>query len=83
MGTQKHLHIVQMLQIVVIDSDESHALKSLTLHPVVHDITQTVESGSLRQFFLGFADGSGHTETESTAAIYFYLHFLGRINFQS
>ena len=70
---EQHLHIMQMAQLLMVDGNESHPFQPLTLHAVVHDVTQTVERGALGQFLLGLADGSGHSEAETTAIVYFYL----------
>ena len=74
MGPQQHLHVVELAQVVVVDGDQTHLPKALTLHAVVNDIAKTVEGLSLCQFFLGFLDGGGHSEAETTAFIYFYLN---------
>ena len=74
MGAQQHLDIMKAGKIVVIDSDEPHLLQALTLHTVMYDITQAVESVAPCQFFFSFLDSSGHSETETTAVIDFNFH---------
>ena len=73
MGAQQHLHIVELAHLVVVDGNESHLAQTIALHAIVHDIAQTIEGASLRQFFLGFLNGGGHSETEATAFIDFDL----------
>ena len=41
-GTQQHLHVVQLAHIIVIDGDQSHLAQTITLHTIVDDITKTV-----------------------------------------
>ena len=84
MGTQQHLHVVQLTHVVVVDGDESHLTQTFTLHTIVYDITETVEGLALCQFFLGFLNGGGHTEAEATAFIDFYLnHFFNKLKYSS
>ena len=69
MCPQQHLCSVQLLQVVVVDGDESLLVQALHLHAVVHDVTQTIERRTQPQFLLCLLDGGGHTETESTAVV--------------
>jgi hypothetical protein len=39
----------------------------------MYNIAQAVERAPFGQFLLGFLDGSGHSEAETAATIYFYL----------
>ena len=65
---------MKFLHILVVDGDQPHGAEPFTLHTVVHDITQTIEPGTLGQLFFGFLDGGGHSEAETAAFIYFYLN---------
>ena len=74
--SQQHLHVPQLKELLVVNGDKSHLLETLTLHPVVHNVPQTVEFSAPLQFFFGLADGSGDTETEPTATVNLYLQLL-------
>lgn len=76
MGTKQYLHAMQLLHLLVVDGDESCFMQSFHLHTVMHDISQAVEFTAFLQLFFSFLDGSGHAEAETTAVIYFYLHFF-------
>ena len=76
MGTKQYLHAMQLLHLLVVDGDESCFMQSFHLHTVMHDISQAVEFTAFLQLFFSFLDGSGHTKAETTAVIYFYLHFF-------
>ena len=69
MGTQQHLHVVQLPHLIMVNGDQSHLPKAVTLHPIMHDITQTIERITLCQFLLRFLNGSRHPETEATAIV--------------
>ena len=69
MSAQQYLHMVQLTHLVVIDGDESHVAQTLTLHTIMHDITQAIELIALGQLFLGFLDSGGHPEAETTAVV--------------
>ena len=73
MSPQQHLHIVQLTKIVVIDGNESHRPQALTFHTIMNDIAQTIKAVSLGQFLFGLLDGCGHTKTETTAVVDFYI----------
>ena len=75
-GTQQHLHIVEVAHVIMVDGDESHFPETITLHTVVHDIAEAVECLTLCQFFLGFLDGGGHTKAETTAVVNFDLNHI-------
>ena len=57
----------------MVDGDESHLAKPLTLHAVVNDIAKTVELAARRQLFLGFLNGCGNAEAESTSVVNLYF----------
>ena len=77
MSTQQHFHIVEFTHLFMVDGDKPHLAQAFTLHPIVYNITKTIERLTLCKFLFGFLDGCGHTETETTAAIDFNLyHFL-------
>ena len=83
-GTQQHLHIMQLAHIVVVDRDQSHLAQAFALHTIVDDITETIEGLALCKFLLSFLNGGGHTEAETTAFIDFYLyHFFKRLKYSS
>ena len=71
---QQHFHIVQLLHFVVLDGHEAHLTKTVTLHAIVHDITQAIEFIAMRQFLFGLLNSGGHTEAEATAIIDFDYH---------
>ena len=73
-GAQQHFHIVQLFHLLVVDGDEAQLRQALALHAVVHNVAQAVELVALGQFLFGLADGSGHAETETTAAVNLYRH---------
>ena len=74
MGPQQHLDIVELAHLVVVDGDESHLTEALTLHTIMHNITEAVEFRPFGELFLGLLDGGGHSEAEATAFVYFYLN---------
>ena len=77
MSTEQHLDIVQLAHLVVVDGNESHLTQTLTLHTIMHNITETIELRALGQLFFGLFDGGGHSKAEATAVVYFYLyHFF-------
>ena len=65
MRTQQHLRIMQLLEVVMINGNQTHLSQSFTLHPVMNDIAQTVQRTTFRQFLFRLAYGRGHTETET------------------
>ena len=67
---------MQVAHTVVVDGDESHLAQPFTLHTIVHNIAQAIECLALCQLFFGFFDGCGHSEAETAAVVYFYLHIL-------
>jgi hypothetical protein len=83
-GTEEHLHVVELTHVVVVDGDEAHILQAFALHTVVDNIAKAIELGGWRlqipsnvlgsEFFFGLADGGGHTETEATARVNFDFH---------
>ena len=74
MRPEQHLHIVQLCQLLVVDGDETHLFQTITFLTVMDDITQTVEGLALGQFLFCLSDGGGHTKTEATAVVNFYLY---------
>ena len=74
MGTEQDLHVVELLELVVVDGDESEFLQALALHAVVHDVAKAIKGGAICQLFFGLADGGGDPKTESAATVDFYLH---------
>ena len=72
-GTEQHLCVVQLTQLLVVDGDKSLLVQTLHLHAVVHDVTQAIEFAAFCQLFLGLADGSGDAKAEAAAVVYFYL----------
>ena len=74
MGTQQHLHIMELTHIIMVDGDEPQVFQPLTFHTVVNDIAQTVEglvTGA--KLLLSLLNGGGHSETEATAFVYLDL----------
>ena len=47
MSTEEYAYIMQLSELLVVDSDKSQFAQSLTLHTIVHDVAQTVEWGTL------------------------------------
>ena len=78
MCTEQYLDIVQTAHIVVVDGNQSHLVKSLTLHAVVYDVAKTIEGVSFCQFLLCFLDGSSHSEAKATAVVYLDLQHIRR-----
>ena len=64
---------MEVAELVMIDRDQPLLRQAFHLHAVMHDVAQTLKFRTFCQFFLGFFDGSGHTEAEATAIIYLYL----------
>jgi hypothetical protein len=73
MGTEQHLRVVQVTELLMIDGDEALLMQPLYLHTVVNNVTQAIEFTAFSQLFLGLADGCGDTKAEAAAVIYFYL----------
>ena len=73
MSAEQHFGMVELAQLLVVDGDESHLAKPLTLHAVVNDIAKTVELAARRQLFLGFLNGCGNAEAESTSVVNLYF----------
>ena len=73
MGTQQYFDIVQTCHLVVVYGDEPHLTQTVAFHTIMYNIAQAVERAPFGQFLLGFLDGSGHSEAETAATIYFYL----------
>ena len=73
MGTEQHLGVVELFQLLVVDGDEAVVVKPFHLHAVVNDVAETVERLARSQFFFRFADGCSHAEAEAAAGIYFYF----------
>lgn len=45
MSTQQHLGVVQLVELLVVDGDESLPVQAFHLHAVVHDVAQAIEPG--------------------------------------
>ena len=56
---------MQLLEVLMVDGNQSHLAQSFTLHSVMNDIAQTIERTTFRQFFLRLADSRGHTKAET------------------
>ena len=65
MGTQEHLHVVQLLELLVGDGDQALVAQPLDLAGIVHNVAQAVEVAPLGQLLLGLVDGTGHAEAKS------------------
>ena len=76
MSPEQHFHATEISHVIMIDGDEPEALEALTFHSVMNDVAEAVESLARGKLFFGFLDGSGYSEAETTAVVYFYLHFL-------
>ena len=78
-GAQQYLGIVQAVELVVVDGDESHGLQTLHFAAVVHNVAQAVQRAAFGQFLFGFADGVDHSEAEARSFVYFYFsHVIKR-----
>ena len=77
MGTEQHLGVMELFQLLVVDGDEAVAVESFHLHAIVDDVAETVERLTRCQLFFRFADGSGHAEAKAAAGIYFYFEVHG------
>ena len=76
MRTQQYLRIMQLLEVVMVDGNQSHLSQSFTLHSVMNDIAQAIQRATFRQFLFRLAYGRGHTETEARPCVYLYLIHL-------
>ena len=47
MGTQQNFGIVQMIKVIMIDSDEAHLFQALHFTAIVHDVSQTIQSTAI------------------------------------
>ena len=65
MSSQEHFHIMQLLEFIMIDCDESQLLQALALSSIVDNVAQTIERSALLQFLFCLFDSCGHTEAES------------------
>ena len=65
---------MQFPHLVVLDGNQSHLPQSVTLHAIVHNITQAIEFIAFSEFLLSLSDGSGHPKAESTATINLNYH---------
>ena len=70
MGTQQHLHVMQLLELLVGDGLQATAGQAVHLGGIVHDVAQAVQMPGLLKFFLGFADGCRHPKAEARPLIY-------------
>ena len=73
MGTKQYLGVVQAVEFVVVDGDESHFLQTLHLTAVVYNVAQAVQRAAFGQLLFGFADGVDHSEAEARSFVYFYF----------
>ena len=73
MGTEQHLDVMELFQLLMVDGDEAVVVESFHLHAIVNDVAEAVERLACCQFFFRFADGSGHAEAKAAAGIYFYF----------
>ena len=64
-GTQQHLHVVQLLELVVGDGLQADVGQAVHLGGVVHDVAQAVQVPTLVEHLLGLADRCRHSEAES------------------
>ena len=46
-GTQQNFGIVQMIKVIMIDSDEAHFFQALHFTAIVHDVSQTIQSTAI------------------------------------
>ena len=65
MGSEKHLGIVQLGELLVVDGYESQLLEPVAFYAVVHDVAQAIEPFALLQLLFGFLYGCGYTKAES------------------
>ena len=72
-GTEQHLGVMELLELLVVDGDKTVVVKPFHLHAIVNDVAETVERLARSQFFFRFADGCSHAEAEAAAGIYFYF----------
>ena len=73
MGAEQHLGVVQAVEFVMVDGDESHSFEALHFPAVVHNVAQTVQYAAFGQLLFGFADGVDHSEAEARSVVYFYF----------
>ena len=65
MSTEEHTNTMQLLELFVINGNESHRTQTFTLHAIVYDVAQAIKRSPLLQFLLSLAYGRGHTEAKS------------------
>ena len=72
MGTQQYGGVAQVLQVGVVDGDQSKPAEAVHLRRVVYDVAQTAQLTGARKFGFRFLYGSDHTEAEAGIGIYLY-----------
>ena len=83
MCAQQDLHIMKFMHLLMIDSDEALLCKTFHFHAVMYNVALAIELRTLCQFFFSFLDGSGHTEAETAAIVYFYLKHISILGVKS
>ena len=75
MGAKQYLHTMKLLQLLMVNGDESLVLKAFHLHSIVDNIAQAIKGFSLGEFLFSLPYCGSDSETESTSIIYFYVEF--------
>lgn len=71
MGAEQHFHVVEFAEFFMIHCDESLVAQAFHFSGIVYNVAEAIEHARAFEFFLGFSDGSGHSEAESAAAVDF------------
>ena len=73
MGAQQHLGVVEAVEFLMVDGNQPHCLQAFHFTAVVHDVSQTIEGSSFRQFLFCLVYCGDNSETEAGAFVYFYF----------
>ena len=74
MGTEKHLHIVQAVKILMGDYLQATLRQTIHLIAIMDDVAKAIKGAGAVKFGFGLANGSDHSKAESGIRIYFYEH---------
>ena len=73
MSTQQHFGVVEVVEFLMVDGNQPHCLQAFHFTAVVHDVSQTIEGSSFRQFLFCLVYCGDNSETEAGAFVYFYF----------
>ena len=65
MSTQQHFGVVEVVEFLMVDGNQPHCLQAFHFTAVVHDVSQTIEGSSFRQFLFCLVYCGDNSETEA------------------